>query len=42
MINCAECKVEISDIDAHPLYTPLGKERMLCLKCYIKHIRGQV
>ena len=42
MINCDECKIEIDDIEAQPLYTPLGKERMLCIKCFIKHIRGEV
>ncbi len=42
MITCDKCGVEIDDIEAQPLYTPLGKEQMLCIKCYIKHVRGEV
>lgn len=43
MITCDECGVEIDEISAQfPLNTPSGKMKLLCIKCYLKHVRGEV
>lgn len=42
MIKCDTCKKAIAENEAQPLHTPFGQEKSVCIKCYIKYVRGKV